>query len=435
MLACPVSTPEEPTLSPEVVLSIPDPPLETEQHSPESLKHFVWTPPFYLAPPLYPHPTYHKYHHPDRPDPSTSSPPTPAPTFSLPSFPPVGFLSEYQDNNYFYPDYLNEHVAHDSGSTGDTERSGQVLDGQQAPLLSVFEQHRVTHSPSRYEVQIESPSLVPPTHARNQYYHNYRHPQIPLPDTLQNAAPAPVAESSPSASVVHHPDAAGQFNMDDHTTYPQAVLPKEQNPAHAYSDHHRYHLPDNDAFKSPPVNPDLPTIQHPDWRGYEPLSDKAVEAAGPNADVSPPEQTSSPSTNVPPPPFYPLPHQYQMYYGPEHSLSSVSQIPSNDDSQLRTFGRQSTSSVTEPEYDVHHVPLYHYVQPEVSADDQDVPHQRDMNTNSESELPSDSAHGFTVWLAGYPSMLQAGPPLYLHDVSEAYPDAPDELLDNEMKGK
>lgn len=468
MLACPVSTPEEPTLPPEVVVNIPDPPAEATEHSPEYLDSFVWTPPFYLAPPLYPHPTYHKYRHPYGHDPSISSPPTPAPTFGPPS---VGSLSEYQDY-LLNPDSLNKHViTHDShSSTGDTETSEQVLGGQQPSVVGVLEQHRVTHSPSsRFQVQVESPSLVPPT---RQYHHYYHQPNIPHPETPHIAAPAPVPESPPLASVVHHPDAASQFNLDqffhsqpDHTTHAQTAAPHSWYPAQPYSNYQWYHFPhfiDNNAPKLSPFNPDLsakPKVSlqqssvelKPDnnlvWRRYEPLSDRDVKSPGLNAgEVSAPEQSSSQSTHIHSLPFpHHYPHRYyQMYYGPKRSLSGVSQTPSNDDTELKNFRPRSMFPLTEPMYDVNHVPLYHYDQPEVSVDEQDVPHEGSMNTQSEPGLPSNSDHAFPVWLAqsaeaGPPSVLQVNPShnIYPHDISEVYPDveAPDELLDNEIEGK
>lgn len=416
MLACPVSTPEEPTLPPEVVANIPDPPAEATEHSPESLASFMWTPPFYLAPPLYPHPTYHIYRHPNGHDSSISSPPTPAPVFSPPSLPPHGSLSEYQD--YFLnPDFLKKHdVTHDShSSTGDTETSEQVLGGQQASLFGVFEQQRVTHSPSsRFQVQVESPSLVPPT---GQYHHYYHHPNIPLPEAPHIAAPAPLPESPLLASVVHHPDAASQFNLDqffhsqpDHSTHAQTDAPHSWYPTQPYSNHQWFHFTDNNA---------------PKWTSLHP-------------DLSAKTNVSSQQSNH-------YPHRYyQTYYGPEPSLSGVSQTPSNNDPELKTLRPRSMFPLAEPMYDVNHLPLYHYDQPEVSADEQDVPHEGEINSESEPRLPSNSDHAFPVWLAqsaeaGHPSVLQVNPPhnIYPHDISEVYPDAkaPDELLDNEIEGK
>lgn len=464
MLACPVSTPEEPTLSPEVVANILDPPAEATDHSPESPESFVWTPPFYLAPPLYPHPTYHKYRHAYGHDPSISSPPTPAPTFGPLSLPPIGSLSEYQDY-LINPDFLNKHIIHDSHpSTGETEPSEQVLGGPQASLFGVFEQHRVTHSPSsRFQVQVESPSLVPPTP-------HYHHPDIPFPEAPHIAAPAPVPESPPLASVVHHPDGASQFNVDqffrsqtDHTMHPQSAAPRSWYPTQPYSNHQWYHFPlftDDNAPKLTPFNPDLSATTNvssqqssvelkPDdnfaWRRYEPLSDRDVKSAGLNAgEVSAPELSSFQPTNIHSLPFphhYPH-HYYQMYYGPERSLSGVSQTQSNNDPELKNLRPRSMFPLTEPMYDVNNIPLYHYDQPEVSADEQDVPPEGNIDTQSEPRLPSNSDHAFPVWLAqsaeaGHPSRLQVNPAHSIYPgSSEVYPDveAPDELLDNEIQG-
>lgn len=456
LLACPESTPEQPRLPPEVVGSGPDLPSEAPEHSSESLEHFVWSPPFYLAPPLYPHPTYYKYSHPDSPDPSTFSLPTPAPTFGSQSVPPVGSLSEYQDY-FLYPDSLKEHVTHDSGSSaGDMLSSGQFSDGHQAPL-SVFEQHRVTPAPSvKFQTWVGSPPLAPPIHTLNQN----QYPNIPLP-APQYAAPAPVAESLLLASVLHHPDAASQFNMNQfphswpaHNTQSHTAAPNALYPAQPHLDHQWYHFP-HDGPTLPPFNPELLVNRHasshqssgsaldnnPNWRRYEPLSDKDFESPLLNAgEVSPPEHTSFPA-GIPSPPFYhPPQHHYQMHYGPELSPSGLTQMSNNP--LLRTFRPLSPSPLSEPVYDVQHTPPHRYHQPETSAGDGDVSHEGNINPKSDPRLPSDSDHDFTVWLdqlseAGNPSMLQANPfNIYLYD-TEVYPDveAPDELLDNQIEGK
>lgn len=458
MLACPESTPEEPRLPPEFVGNVADLPSDVAEHSPESQQQFVWTPPFYLAPPLYPHPTYHKYSHPDRLDPSTSSS-TPAPTFGPRSFPSDGSLSEHQDY-FLYPDSLNEHFAHESrSSAGDTESSGQVLGGQQAPLLGIFEQHMVRHGPST-RFQVESPSLVPPTHTFNQYHH----PNIPLP-APQYAAPAPVA-GSPLFSVVPHPGAAGQLITDQelhsqpaHTTQGHTAAPHAQYPAQPHSDHQWYHFPQfTDGPEMTPFDPE-PSVKNasshqssvesksdidPYWRRHEPLSDKDVKSPGLNAgEVSPPEQMAFP-TNIPSPPFYHHPqHDYQVYYGPELSPSGVFQLSLNNKPQLKTFRPQSPSSLTEHMYDVHHIPPY-YDQPGPSPNDTEVPQEGTITPKSESPVPSDSDHDFLVWLAqssvaGNPNVPQTNSSynIYTYDASEGYPDveAPDKLLDNEIEGR
>lgn len=134
-----------------------------------------------------------------------------------------------------------------------------------------------------------------------------------------------------------------------------------------------------------------------------------------------------------------------MYYGPEPSLSAVSQTPSNNDPEASNLRPRSMFPLAEPMEDVDHVPLDHYDQPEVSVDDEeDVPHEGNIEAQPEPRLPSDSDHAFPPWLArsaeaGHPSVLQinASHSIYPHDISEVYPDveAPDELLDQEVEGK
>lgn len=454
LLACPESTPEQPRLPTEVVGSGPDLPSESPEYSSESLEHFVLSPPFYLAPPLYPHPTYHKYSHPDSPDPSTTSPPIPAPTSGSRSVPPVG-SSEYQDY-FLYPDSLNEHVTHDSGSSaGDMVNTGRFSDGHQDPL-SGGRDHRVIPAPSvKFQTWVGSPSLAPPSHTLNQH----QYPNIPLP-APQSAAPAPVAESPLLASVLH-PHAASQFNMNQfphsrpaHDTQAHTAAPNALYPAQPHSDHQWHHFP-HGGPKLPPFNPELLVNRHasshqssgstldnnPYWRKYEPLSDIDFEPPLLNAgEVSPPEQTSFPA-GIPSPPFYhPPQHHYQMYYGPELSPSGLTQM-SNNNPLLRPFRPLSPSPLSEPLYD-QHTPSHRYHQPETSVGDGDGPHEGNINLRSAPRLPSDSDHDFTVWLdqrseAENPSMFQAIPSnIYLYD-PEVYPDveAPDELLDNQIEGK
>lgn len=465
MLACPVSIPEEPTLPPEVVINIPDPRAEATEHSPVSLGNFLWTPPFYLAPLLYPHPTFHKSHHPYGHDPSMSSPSNPAPTIGPSSLPPIGSLSEHQDY-ILNPDFLNKHVKHDShSSTGDSETFEAVLGGRQASLS----EHRVTQSPSsRFQVQVESPPLVPPT---RQYHHSYHHPSILLPEAPHIAAPAPVLESPPLPSVVHNPDAASQLDLDrffgsqlDHTAHAQPAAPRSWYPTQPNSNHQWYHFPhftDDNALKLTPFNPDLSAKTNisseqssvqlkPDsnlvWSRYVPLSGRDVKSELNAGEFSAPEQSSIQSTHfhsLPFPHHYPL-HYYWMYYGPEGSLSGVSQTPSKDDPELETLRPRSMFPLTEPISDNNNVPLDHYEQPEVSEDEQDGPHEGSINTQSQPRLPSNSDHAFPVWLAqpaepGHHSVFQVNHShdIYPHHISEVYPDVeePDELLDNEIEGK
>ncbi|GLD60430.1 uncharacterized protein AKAME5_001232500 [Lates japonicus] len=93
-------------------------------------------------------------------------------------------------------------------ATDEMEDSSQVYpDVQQqeeeTPVLSLSEKHSTTPSAAtRFPVQVEAPSLHPPSHAFNPYYHYYHHPKIPLPGLPQDPDPGPeVAEelSSPSS--------------------------------------------------------------------------------------------------------------------------------------------------------------------------------------------------------------------------------------------
>ncbi len=170
----------------------------------------------------------------------------------------------------------------------------------------------------------------------------------------------------------------------------------------------------------------------------------------------PPFPASSPNHNLPPYPYYyyyhPYYYYYKMYYGPYNLLSTDSHVSptspketldlllqgSSSPPQHPSYRKhQTTTPPTKSMYDVHNGPLhpyyYHlYYQPKVSVDNQELHPAGSMNSESESQLPSD--YSWMDWPVNpYDQHPQDQHP---HDPF-GHPDdeKAEERLDNEMKGK
>ncbi|XP_037332626.2 uncharacterized protein LOC119220619 [Pungitius pungitius] len=200
-LACPVSPPEELSLTHQPVVNSPPLTRGREEHLPEPLLPFPWVPPFYLAPPYHPHPTYphptypHKYPSPE--EHVADNPATPDPTLG-PQPPPAADL--WTDEQNYPPQPIparesDEHFGlHSSLLTTDgTDNSGPVY--PEPPVLGGSERHSATRSlrsDTGGLIQGDSPTpLQPPSHAFNPYYHYYHHPKIPLPGAPKDSDPGP----------------------------------------------------------------------------------------------------------------------------------------------------------------------------------------------------------------------------------------------------
>ncbi|XP_068574819.1 uncharacterized protein [Cebidichthys violaceus] len=219
-LTCPVSPPEELPLTHQPVVNSPHHLTRgPAEHMPESLEPLPWAPPFYLAPPYYPHPTHrHKYPSPDRdtvdnpPTPSSQTP-EPDPTFGPQPFPAADSQPDYQ-NYYSHPILVGESYKHfgvHTSSADDTEDSGRAyLELPETPVLGVSERHSAARSLSSdtgLPIQVESPPpLQPPSHAFNPYYHYYHHPKIPLPGPPQDSDPVPEVPRELSLTTPNNPE-------------------------------------------------------------------------------------------------------------------------------------------------------------------------------------------------------------------------------------
>ncbi|XP_029293321.1 uncharacterized protein LOC115012044 [Cottoperca gobio] len=291
-LACPVSPPEELTLTHQPLGNSPHLTSGPTEDMPESLEPFPWAPPFFLAPPYYPHPTYHnKYPDPDGHDaynPLTPSSPTPEPTFGPQPLPPVVSRPDYQDYPHQIPVHLGGHTS--LASSDDVADSSQVNpDGQQkhkTPVLGSMKL-RAAHSPSSdtgFQIQVEAPPLQPPSHMFNPYYHYYHHPKIPL----TGHGPDPGAEVTRDLSFTNHhipefpewpPDVQQSEALSRVTSHqvsqpvpegasplsslpaspPQTSAPDAPPPPQPYPYHYYFpHIARVGAKRLPPLNPETP---------------------------------------------------------------------------------------------------------------------------------------------------------------------------------
>ncbi|XP_040918239.1 uncharacterized protein LOC121198293 [Toxotes jaculatrix] len=392
-LSCPVSPLEElPPAHQRLVDSLHHLSRDTAELTP-TLEPFLWAPPFYLAPPYYPHPTYHhKYPKPNvhdghnLPTPPSS---TTDPIFSPHPLPPVDSqpdYPEYESHHIPVREYYKQFSAHSSLSPADEmEDSSQVYSElqqkQETPDLGLAEKHSATHFPSlatSYPVQVEAPSLQPPSHVFNPYYHYYHHPKIPLPGPTQDPDPGPEVPSINShtheflelpPNVQQSEASSDQFPQPVPEAYifptspqfvhqvpsPHALYPQP----HPY--HYLYYFPHisrGEAKRLAPLQHDMaaktnlsyihplsrssvfpgdgdvkpelddrkrhstpvsPVVQPPLPRSYPPKPDPAAAPS--------PEQPSFPNPpnhNPPPYPYYyhPYYHYHQMYFGPQ-SLKST----------------------------------------------------------------------------------------------------------------
>nr|XP_020480603.1 uncharacterized protein LOC109974640 isoform X2 [Monopterus albus] len=411
--------------------------MQPLSESPEPLQ---WAPPFYLAPPYYPHPTY-----PLRPEayhPPTPSPPAPRATFRPQPLPPADSQPDYQDY-HTHRAHKPSGVHRPLSSTDEMEEPRWVYpDLQQEPLSE------------RDGATAAGPSLQPPSHAFNPYYHYYHHPKIPLSGPYQSPDPGPEVPEELSTIVlngefpvlypgVQQPEAnSGQFSEMLPLLYTPLSSPtfghSAPDPCHPlpYPLHYLHYIPyitrgeekglaplhpyqaaeTNLSFIYPVPHKHnmIPYVALPNAdrvvNGEASRSEqiKHLRLSGGdddekklNAPVTPlpPSYPSGPDLVAPPPPhlYYLHPyHYYQMYYGDTDSHASLTS------SKKALDKRQTTPPSTKFEHDVQEFPLHPYYyyyqlyyQPEVTGDDQEVHLAGNMDSGkaSGSQLPlSHPAH-------------------------------------------
>ncbi len=406
-LTCHVSPPEDlvPTHQPHL-------PRGPAEHLPVSLEPFPWAPPFYLAPPYYPHPTYHhKYPTPNGHDPyepTTSSSSTPDPTFGPLHLPSVDshphYREYYSQHSPFIESYKHFGVHSSLSSTEGMEDSSLVYpdlpQNQETSVLGLPEKRSAAHSPSSdtgFPMLIETPSLQPPTHPFNQYYHYYHHPKIPLPFPPQDSDPGPEISSSNNPHdpefpalprSIQQPEAL-RFTTDHlfqpFASHPSAPFPPELYPYHYFS--YFPHFAQGEAKRLASLNPDTAsktnvpdrstkssTFAHPRLHSSEvhnehntdqPNSDKMIQIQrkspetlkhphlsdedGVKAEQEPPvpDAVADPPPeqphHLPPYPYYhnPYYHYYQMYFTPENVLRCNNHVSPTSPKEALNFFESS----------------------------------------------------------------------------------------------
>jgi len=409
-LSCPISPHEGLSLVRQPVFNAPHLSRGPSELMLESLDQFPWAPPFFLAPPHYPHPTYLQYPSPDKhaavvPPTPASSPPSP--TVAPHPLPPVAS----QPNRRGYDSYPVVEASPHLGARGSppatvaAEDSGRAYhDLSDGP--SVSERHGAARSPSSntgLPTPAESPPpLQPPNHAFNPYYHYYHHPKIPLRGPPRDPHPGPreVSLANPN-----NPEALALPRGLQH--FLQPVPPAASHPEasalhtpHPPEPHHYYHphIARGPAVRAAPLNPepnlpdhqisksgafvDPPPCQSQGRHGYD-LNTDAVKAeldapVGPAVPPPlpptpppgpPPEQpsapTPSPHHHLPPYPYY-NPHylDYRVYSRPEGSLgadhlasrTSVEQPPRASSSPTLRSPSTDHQRTTPPTQPAHAVP-------------------------------------------------------------------------------
>uniref|UniRef100_A0AAQ4REH7 ZP domain-containing protein n=1 Tax=Gasterosteus aculeatus aculeatus TaxID=481459 RepID=A0AAQ4REH7_GASAC len=285
-LACPVSPPEELSLTHQPVVNSPHLTRGPAGHLPESPLAFPWVPPFYLAPPYHPHPTYPlKYPSPDghaADNPAAPSSSTPDPTLG-PQPPPAA--DPWTDDQNYFPQPIparesDQHFAVHSSllstdDDDDNENSGRVNpDPPETPVLGVSERYSATRSlrsDTGLLIQGDSPTpLQPPSHAFNPYYHYYHHPKIPLPAAPKDSDPGPEFSGELTSTNPNNPEnRAFPLNMQR----PEALRTINAR-QFLQAAPHSYTLPTKASAPEAPPHPPQP---YP-YRSYYPPHIAKVEA-------------------------------------------------------------------------------------------------------------------------------------------------------------
>ncbi|XP_023204266.1 uncharacterized protein LOC111611566 isoform X1 [Xiphophorus maculatus] len=171
---------------------------------PESLRHLLFMPPFYLAPPYYPHPTYH-HSYSENKERDTQSHPAP-----LSVAPMADFSSQLNSQDHYFRSLKDVHENYRTqkplsskeklanlGSLHKDQKQKQV-----APLLDVSTN---SFSPTALPVQVAAPHPHHPSHDFSSHYHYYHHPKIPAPGTPQGPGPGLPGSQTSSDSPNHQP--------------------------------------------------------------------------------------------------------------------------------------------------------------------------------------------------------------------------------------
>ncbi|CAB1432123.1 unnamed protein product [Pleuronectes platessa] len=448
LLSCPVSSLED---QPGTRLLDAPHHLSRIRTEPPS-EPFPWAAPFYLAPLHYPHPTYQQESEPDAPDvhdPLTPSFSTPDPKFGPQPLPAVE--SQYQEYySHQIPDWdsNNPQAVHvPPSSTREMEDLSVVhpdLQQKQGPPVWDLSETPSPSSAAASPAQSGAPSLQPPNHAFNPYYHYYHHPKIPLSHPPQDPGAAPevpekVSPTNTYEFLVWPPEVQQSNAMSDPSPPPQGnphpyIPPSPEGDQKAlvsypypYPHHYFYYFPHMARGEAKRLTP-----PHGDMETDVPEAPPLPESTERPVHVEPNQHCRTRPGPPPPPHLYaPYYHYYQMYSGPDDGHASQTSSKDAADPLLQASSRparhQTTSSPTDSTYPApngHLYPYYYYYhhlyQPEGSKDEQE-PHpagSTDQPTSEpESLLPPDSDHSRTDLYpeAGNPSVPQP-PHRPVHDL-------------------
>lgn len=375
---------------------------------PGSLVSFPWAPPFYLAPLHYPHPTDpHRYpgldvHAAyDQTEPPSS---THEPILGPQPLPPVDAQPDHRD---LYIQQVPGDPSVHTLSAGEIKHLTQVYphlwQEQKPPMLGFSERDSV--KTTDFSMDVKAPTLQPPIHAFNPYYHYYYHPKIPLSRPPQN--PDPGAEGHEELSSAHSPTEFSSVHQSKSEllfppyTFPaglefvhKAPAPHAPHPPHPPPPHYFQYLPyvpQSGVGTLFPLHPDmsaetnLPYVHSLADKGHEklyvdqPNTDKVIShPEGPKHPVlsveedvkpelegkkhqsasflpeRPPFPMSVPNHYPPHHPFYMHPYLfYQMYYGllsaehqgsPTHKALDQPHIPTPPPSSTMSSGKAESDS-------------------------------------------------------------------------------------------
>ncbi|KAK5856688.1 hypothetical protein PBY51_008267 [Eleginops maclovinus] len=290
-------------------------------------------------------------------------------------------------------------------------------DPQESHVVGVSMKLRA--APSSDNVQDEAPSLQPPSHTFNPYYHYYHHPKIPLSGPPQDPVPGP---EEPGERPLTDPPQNPELPQDSQlflqpASLISAIPTSAPRPPHPYP--FPYYHTRGEAKRFPPLDPEMtrssqvhdePNPFNPYHHYYHPQPgppqdpDPRPEEPGELSSTNPPQNpeftqdsqhpetgaasltsTLLPTTTTPPHP----PRPYTFHYFPHRAWDNAQRFPSldpettanlsedpNSGASVRPRSSEATSftssppgspSETSPSQLPHPYPFPHYIFPHIAG--------------------------------------------------------------------